>query len=258
MSAHMSNSPENESATAYETIGRFLIPADAHILRSRLELEGILAITTGDDANRLMPITFGAVEVQVPAGQVSQANEIMRALQAGEFALPDEEPLEQERKLPSVDETLLCYAQDPYYLNAWRSLIDGKGGMAGFNLCAAVFGMPWCFFRRMYATGIVVLAAEALIMFLLALLLGPTQHAAAPSAVALMWGYMLMVIVLVRIPIGMLANILYYRKATGAVRKFDASGLAREQLLQQLKNRGGISMVGGLLGVAITFAYRTL
>ena len=79
---------------AFITIARFLIPMDAHILRGRLEAEGIPAIVTDGNltqANGLLSVAVGGARVQVPLPYVAEAMGVMAALRTGAFALRENE-----------------------------------------------------------------------------------------------------------------------------------------------------------------------
>lgn len=70
------------------TIGRYFDPWEAHILRARLEAEGIAASVAGDQhimANWPMSVALGGAALQVPGEQVRQAEEILAAYHAGRF-----------------------------------------------------------------------------------------------------------------------------------------------------------------------------
>jgi hypothetical protein len=71
------------------TIATFLEPAEAHIVRARLEAEGIPAVVASDGIASLdwaYSQAIGGVAVQVPASDRDAALEMLRAYEAGEFA----------------------------------------------------------------------------------------------------------------------------------------------------------------------------
>lgn len=68
------------------TVGRYFDPWEAHILRARLEAEGIPARVTGDQhiiANWPISVAFGGAALQVPGAYLEQAQEILVAYHAG-------------------------------------------------------------------------------------------------------------------------------------------------------------------------------
>jgi Protein of unknown function (DUF2628) len=48
------------------------------------------------------------------------------------------------------------YAQEEYYSKEWESLIAKSNGGTSFHFEAAFFGTTWCFYRKMYAIGLIV------------------------------------------------------------------------------------------------------
>jgi hypothetical protein len=71
-------------------VDRVLTPAGAHLLRGRLELEGIPATVTDDNmAQILSPILIGGVRVLVPASYLERALAIAQAIKRGEYALDE-------------------------------------------------------------------------------------------------------------------------------------------------------------------------
>ena len=68
------------------TVGRYFDPWEAHILRARLEAEGVPASVTGDQhiiANWPLSVALGGAALQVPDEYVEQAQEIIAAYHAG-------------------------------------------------------------------------------------------------------------------------------------------------------------------------------
>ena len=68
------------------TIGRYFDPWEAHILRARLEAEGIPATVAGDQhviANWPWSVALGGAALQVPSEYLAQAQEILAAYHAG-------------------------------------------------------------------------------------------------------------------------------------------------------------------------------
>lgn len=85
------------------TIARFLVPLDAHILRARLEAEGIPAVLADDNlvqTNSLIAAAVGGVRVQVPATRAAEAQAIVTAIANGEFDLGEDAPSGDEPPAP--------------------------------------------------------------------------------------------------------------------------------------------------------------
>jgi hypothetical protein len=72
------------------TVERLPTPAEAHMLRSRLEFEGIPATVTDDNmAQMLSSMTIGGVRVLVPEVHLERARAIAQAIKNGDYALED-------------------------------------------------------------------------------------------------------------------------------------------------------------------------
>jgi|SRR5690625_488216 len=70
------------------TIGSYLDPWEAHVLRARLEADGIPATVAGDHhmiMNWPISIALGGARLQVPSQFLDQAREILAACNAGDF-----------------------------------------------------------------------------------------------------------------------------------------------------------------------------
>ena len=69
-------------------VARYPTAAEAYMLQSRLELEGIPAIVTDAlMAQNLVPLAIGGVRVLVPEAYLVRAREIVLAIEKGDFAL---------------------------------------------------------------------------------------------------------------------------------------------------------------------------
>ena len=76
------------------TIDSFTDQLQAHLLKGRLEAEGIPAVVSQEhhiSVNWLVSQALGGVKVQVPEPFVPAAKEVLVALKAGEYALSPEE-----------------------------------------------------------------------------------------------------------------------------------------------------------------------
>ena len=91
------SSPERKIVRVeFITIARFLIPMDAHILRGRLEAQGVPAIVADGNltqTNGLLSVAVGGARVQVPVPYVAEAISVIAALRSGAFALRENEDL---------------------------------------------------------------------------------------------------------------------------------------------------------------------
>jgi hypothetical protein len=69
-------------------VARYSTAAGAHILKSRLELEGVPATVADDNmAQTLGWVPIGGVRVLVPDSYIQRAREIVRAIERGDYTL---------------------------------------------------------------------------------------------------------------------------------------------------------------------------
>ncbi len=69
-------------------VARYSTAAEAYMLQSRLELDGVPAIVTDTQmAQNLVPAAIGGVRVLAPEAYLERAREIVSAIEKGDFAL---------------------------------------------------------------------------------------------------------------------------------------------------------------------------
>lgn len=86
--------PVDEVPDVLVTVARFSKPMDAHILRMRLEADGIPAVIADEHmvrVNWFLSNALGGVRVQVPSRRLQETHEVMAALRAGRLRAEDEE-----------------------------------------------------------------------------------------------------------------------------------------------------------------------
>ena len=236
-------SGDNTRVREFETIAECANVTDALIIQGKLEAEGIPAHIPDSflgTSNAFLLTGPKFIRVQVDQELVSQAIEVVRAIQQGDYALDnDDEEIKphaiSQKSYMNLEEALSIYAQDAVWIKIWRGLIDKTSRFASFNPFAAVMGITWCFFRKMYFFGILVALADLIALHFIGI-----------------WA----VIFLVRIPVGLFANIVYFKKAETVVVEVQAAQLSNEQGIHQLKQQGGISMMSAFLGLGINFLLR--
>jgi len=82
-----------EAMDSLTAIAQFSLPTEAHLLEFRLQAEGIPAWATNTNTAQAlshMTLALGGVKVMVPSHLVEEARDIMRRLEAGEYALDDD------------------------------------------------------------------------------------------------------------------------------------------------------------------------
>ena len=69
-------------------VARYFTAAEAYMLQSRLEIEGVPAVVTDAQmAQNLLSLAIGGVRVLVPESYLPRAREIALAIERGDFAL---------------------------------------------------------------------------------------------------------------------------------------------------------------------------
>jgi hypothetical protein len=74
-------------------VGRFLTPAEAYMVQSRLAVEGVPALVADTLATQNIPWgsgLLGGVRVLVPESHVDRARRILQAVERGDYALRDQ------------------------------------------------------------------------------------------------------------------------------------------------------------------------
>jgi uncharacterized C2H2 Zn-finger protein len=75
------------------TVSTHLEPTEAHIMRCRLEAEGIKAFVAHEHhvgLNWFMATALGGAKVQVAEADAEAARQVVEAVEKGEYALPDD------------------------------------------------------------------------------------------------------------------------------------------------------------------------
>ena len=78
-------------------IARLFTALDAHLLQSRLEVEGVPTVVVDDNivqTNPFLTLAVGGVRVFVPESHAERAREIARAIERGDYALDDQKSSE--------------------------------------------------------------------------------------------------------------------------------------------------------------------
>ena len=77
----------------FTTVASYIDPIEAQIARGLLQSEG-LEVHVGDEhlavANWEWRLAIGGTRLRVPTAQASRAREILRAMEAGEYAIDDD------------------------------------------------------------------------------------------------------------------------------------------------------------------------
>ncbi len=147
-------------------------------------------------------------------------------------------------------------ATENYYPPHWTQILEGASRFSSFNWAAALFGLSWCFWRKLYPAGLIVLAAYLLVSFLLSHLFLAVNPAQDPRSVLLVTDVAWAALLPVQVVLGLFANRLYFRHALATIKKVRETVPDRSAYLERLRKKGGTSFLMFLIGVMLlTIAY---
>ncbi len=241
-------------------VAALLSMTEAHVLRARLETEGIRAVVADEhltQAYNIIAPALGGARIRVPVSQREQAREVIARIQAGEYSALLEDVGEQPDlpAMPLEQRLLSAFAQDDDYPATWRGGSPKRLPRPSFNLFACVFGGTWCFFRKLYGLGLVIILLEAALAWGLVV---ARRHDMLSGIYPLALVYFACLLIAIRLPLGFAANSLYFRKARDTIAQLRA-GISDEQALQAaLRKRGGISVGGAIAGIVLHLALDAL
>lgn len=252
-----------DSGTQHEDfveIAALLSMTEAHVLRARLEIEGIRAVVADEhltQAYNIIAPALGGARIRVPVSQREQAREVIARIQAGEYSalLDDAGEVPSLPALPLEQRLLSAFAQDDDYPAAWRGGSPKRLPRPSFNLFACVFGGTWCFFRKLYGLGLVVILLEAALAWGL---VAARRHGMLSDTYPLALVYFACLLIAIRLPLSFAANTLYFRQARDAIAQLRARFSDEQTLLAALRKRGGISVGGAIAGIVLHFALDAL
>ena len=142
-----------------------------------------------------------------------------------------------------------------YYVGRLERLAEG--GAAGFNGAAFLFGTNWCFWRKLYRVGLLLLLVELVVGLAVAVALVTIMgDEVIESSAVTLWTFV--VFLAVRVPFGFIANDQYLKRAASAAEQARVESADSEAVLQTLARRGGTSLLGLAMGLALSVAVRVL
>lgn len=136
--------------------------------------------------------------------------------------------------------------EDRYYTPRWRALLNGRSRGAGFNDAALLFGSFWFFARRMHRLGWLLLLASALLMVAgvaaVDALLGDDLPGFLPPFVTQLLLAWVGLVVVLHVPLGFVANRLYYARARRVIAAASLRAASRSELLTLVAAKGGFAI----------------
>ena len=165
---------------------------------------------------------------------------------------------------PVTSEELLVFLHENEradgYLLKWEPTLRGEEWRAGFNWAAFAFGPYWCFWRRQYLLGAIVLAltvieAPILVVALPLSVLGVMDpdflFTGSNAVVTSLFGFACL-----RVPLGAVANRLYLGDALETIRR--ARRTSGHSALRQIHSEGGTSGRALAATIVLSLLLRTL
>ncbi|MBW8312902.1 MAG: DUF2007 domain-containing protein [Rhizobium sp.] len=238
------------------TVARFLTVIEAQVLEARLLAEGIGASVTDAHQFQAMQgfnVSLQSVRVQVPEFQVALAQQVLAAVEAGDYALEPDEPGAAPAAPAAVDAfgisaaDIGAYAHHPYYERLAAAMLSASRRWAGFNPAVLAVGSLWFFYRRLPLAAFAYLLGAGGIFLLLAWIGGGELSGRADTAI-LKQSFVASLITS-RVVAALVANNLYLRKARAAIASLPLAGLSLEERLELLRQQGGPSVLALALAV---------
>lgn len=159
----------------------------------------------------------------------------------------------------NIDENRLrLFAQDEYYVRSWYALNRGESRIICFNPFAFLFGTTWCFYRKLYVLGIVyffgnIAAATAGYMAYALYTHGYMPDTAFSEKMV----PLLSIFLLARLPLSLISDTVYYRKAVKVINSYEADpALSEGDRAFLIESAGGTSMGGLILAIILSVLFR--
>jgi hypothetical protein len=170
-----------------------------------------------------------------------------------------QEPLKTIEILTYTGESLADEknSEQPYYLSKWKNILLGKSRNAGFNKAAFFTGMNWIAYRKQYGLAAIWLLIEIVCVFILALII-EFAFMNRPYIQYIRLPLNILAYVIVRLPLGMLGNRLYFRKAIKAIVAERVQKPVEEDRLAAMMKKGGTSGLGLAVAIILTLLVNIL
>jgi hypothetical protein len=161
--------------------------------------------------------------------------------------LPSDKSKAQTISKEFSKESIDAYTANPYYSEIWQSLISDKNKYAGFNLYALLFGESWCVYRKQHILGVLIFVSSILVDLAgIQLYVNFIDASNKGERFSLFLG-VLAVFVFIRVPLGFLANLIYFNKVRSDIESIISRNLPDEYFVAQIRNAGGVNVGGFIL-----------
>lgn len=195
---------------------------------------------------------------------LAAAKPVVPSMRVGRTASPAktgeacEEPLDQRVEWQAFS------GEKSVYPALWHRYTQGESKFCGFNVWAAIFGIQWFFFHKMYAKGVVAILLDVFVPVVLGLL-GRSifshdylydKRAFAVACVALP-------LLAARFALGYWANLALLRRAQCEIEHIRSLSLSKDQHLSAITSAGAVSVpsvvllyvVGGIGKIVVSAMY---
>ncbi len=150
---------------------------------------------------------------------------------------------------------LIAFAGGQHYPRVLMNMLEGKRQHGGFNIWAAILGVQWYFFRKLYLFGLFAIALEMMAPLLAVWIFGSIRsiHPNDRWALALILCFFA-----TRIALGYMANIALCLKAVAVIEAVDRLNKDNAAHLRLIKAGGGVSLPSLLFIVVMLNLYKAM
>jgi hypothetical protein len=127
-----------------------------------------------------------------------------------------------------------------YYLNRWKSALEGTGGPRGFHWPAFLIAGLWLPYRKLYKAAFILYGS----FLLLTILKSALGH--IPGTAELVTGLNVIAGPIVGVIVGMAANQIYWKRARTVIERVRRQSLPEEEHHRELARQGRTSALGSI------------
>ena len=134
---------------------------------------------------------------------------------------------------------LKSFAGDDDYPKQWLTYLRADTRLAGFNGWAAIFGLAWFVYRKLYVQGFIAIVLETVVPAMV----GAAAVVLMGASEGIAYGFVVPItLIAVRVAFGFWANLALCNKAVHAIREVDELNLDNEAHLEMIAAAGGVNI----------------
>jgi len=162
---------------------------------------------------------------------------------------PNSQSIDDSSSFEDISLTeLKSFAGAGDYPQQWLMHLRTGTRLAGFNAWAAIFGMAWFVYRKLYIQGFIAIVLEMIVPGLA----GAAALVLIGASESFAYGFVVPATIIgVRIVLGFWANQALCKKAVRVIREADALNLDNESHLQMIAAAGGVNIGAYFIAVGI-------